>query len=58
MKGLLQKIADQGLLVKVINGELKLFADGKQVDQEILAEIREKKAALVEFLLKNDFGIG
>jgi amino acid adenylation domain-containing protein len=55
MKGLLQKIADQGLLVKVINGELKLFADGKQVDQEILVEIREKKAELVEFLLKNDF---
>jgi amino acid adenylation domain-containing protein/non-ribosomal peptide synthase protein (TIGR01720 family) len=56
MKELLEKIGKAGLLMNVVDGELKLFADGGQIDPEILNAIKAKKGEITAYLIQNEVG--
>ncbi len=50
MTNLLSRIRQSGILLELVNGELKLFASNASVDKALLQEIKERKAELIEFL--------
>jgi amino acid adenylation domain-containing protein len=50
MRDLLSRIRNNGILLELVDGELKLFASNTSVDKTLLQEIREHKGQLVEFL--------
>jgi tyrocidine synthetase III len=54
MKELLKEINDHNILLEVINGELKVFAGGADINPSIISKIRERKTELVQFLLANE----
>ncbi|RBL90508.1 non-ribosomal peptide synthetase [Chitinophaga flava] len=54
MMTLLKKIREHNLLLEIVEGKLEVFTDGQAPDPLLLAEIRERKSELVEFLLAND----
>jgi amino acid adenylation domain-containing protein len=53
MKSLLAKIRNSGLLLELVNGELKLYGDGTRPDPELVSEIKARKKELIEFLKEN-----
>ncbi|MBX3253274.1 MAG: amino acid adenylation domain-containing protein [Chitinophagaceae bacterium] len=54
MKKLLKEIRDNNILLELDNGKLKIFTEEPQLHDELLTKIKENKADLIEFLLKND----
>lgn len=54
MKNLLQRASDAGIIMEVIDGKLKLFAENNQIDPELLIEIKSKKDEITQFLVRND----
>ena len=54
MKELLKSIRESNVLLKVIDGELKLYADDLSIDPELIERIRENKNELIRFLVAND----
>src|SRR6185437_5532826 len=53
MKKLLKEINDSNILLQVIDGELKVFAEDPGINPGLLAEIRANKSKLTRFLLDN-----
>ncbi|HAP64974.1 MAG TPA: hypothetical protein DCR93_37650, partial [Cytophagales bacterium] len=47
---LLNKIAETGILLEVVDGKLKLFAEKEEVDPQVLDQIRTHKEELLEYL--------
>jgi len=54
MRDLLSRIRNSGILLELVDGELKLFASNANVDKALLQEIRERKAELVALLQSSD----
>uniref|UniRef100_UPI0030EB2A98 amino acid adenylation domain-containing protein n=1 Tax=Ascidiimonas aurantiaca TaxID=1685432 RepID=UPI0030EB2A98 len=50
MKELLKRIQEQNILLKLVDGELKLFTNNAEIDPAIISEIRQNKQALIHFL--------
>ncbi|MCW3466341.1 non-ribosomal peptide synthetase [Chitinophaga nivalis] len=50
MRELLNKIKENHILLEIIDGKLRMFADQSDIDPALLAEIREHKTALFDFL--------
>jgi len=54
MKEILKDIRDNHILLEVVDGKLKVFANGPAVDPELIARIKDKKNELILFLTTND----
>ena len=54
MKELLKQIRDNNILLDVVDGKLKVFACETDIHPVLLAEIKERKAELLQFLCEND----
>jgi tyrocidine synthetase III len=53
MRELLSRIRNSGILLELVDGELKLFASDANVDKALLQEIKERKAELRAFLAEH-----
>src|SRR5690606_12246693 len=47
----LKKIAEQNILIDVIDGKLKLFYENDNIDSELLDEIKANKEKLIQFFI-------
>ncbi|MDP1815638.1 MAG: condensation domain-containing protein, partial [Leadbetterella sp.] len=56
MKKLLEEIGKAGLVIEVVNEELKIYSDGSQIDPEFLNTIKAKKNEIIKYLIQNDIG--
>jgi amino acid adenylation domain-containing protein len=54
MKELLKQIRDNNILLDVVEGKLKVFAGETDIHPGLLAEIKERKDELLQFLSEND----
>src|SRR6187402_502117 len=54
MKQLLKQIRDNNILLEVVDGKLKVFADQATLNKELIDLIRERQNELLQFLLNND----
>ncbi|WP_160715571.1 non-ribosomal peptide synthetase [Chitinophaga solisilvae] len=54
MNRLLKDIADNNILLEVVEGELKVFAGTTGISAELIQRIKEHKQQLISFLLKNE----
>ncbi|MFA0960203.1 amino acid adenylation domain-containing protein [Roseivirga sp. BDSF3-8] len=50
---LLKKIDREGIVLKVVEGELKLYASSADIDKQLLAEIKSNKQQLTDYLDKS-----
>lgn len=53
MKDLLNKIQENNLLLKVVDGKLKVFTNGADIDKNLIEEIKARKEELTEIILEN-----
>ncbi len=53
----LKKVVSAGILLEVVDGKLKLFTKEKEVDGELLAEIKSRKSEIISFLRNNEQGV-
>ncbi|MCC9018867.1 non-ribosomal peptide synthetase [Flavobacterium lipolyticum] len=51
MIDLLHKITEGGIALDIVDGQLKLYAKAKEVDPQLLAEIKENKEQILAYLL-------
>ncbi len=51
MIDLLHKITEAGIALEVVDGQLKLFAKAKEIDPQLLSEIKENKERITTYLL-------
>jgi hypothetical protein len=49
----LDKIAEAGILLEVVEGKLKLLSSNAQIDPSLLGEIKERKEEILDYLIKN-----
>ncbi|WP_299258183.1 non-ribosomal peptide synthetase [uncultured Aquimarina sp.] len=50
----LEKISEENILLDIVDGRLKLFSNNEEIDQNLLAEIKERKEEILSYL--QDFG--
>ncbi|NSL85715.1 amino acid adenylation domain-containing protein [Chitinophaga sp. Mgbs1] len=53
MKALLKKITENNILLEIIDGKLRVFANTSNPDPQLIAEIKSKKEELLQFLSGN-----
>ncbi|WP_282090380.1 non-ribosomal peptide synthetase, partial [Aquimarina algiphila] len=53
MNELLKKIDNEGVIIEVVEGELKLFSSKTYMDDDLLLEIKKYKKELTDYLNKN-----
>lgn len=53
MRGLLNKLKENNILLRVVDGKLKVFAPDAELSPEILSAIKERKEELLAFLSGN-----
>lgn len=56
MRELLKKIDEAGILLDVVDGQLKLYSENDQLDSDLLGEIKARKEEIRDYLLKNNIG--
>ncbi|MFK7784944.1 MAG: amino acid adenylation domain-containing protein [Crocinitomicaceae bacterium] len=54
MKDLLKRIDDAGILLDVVDEQLKLFAEKEEIDADLLNEIRTRKIEIRDYLVQNN----
>lgn len=54
MKDLLKQITDSNILLEVEDGKLKVFTNETDIHPALLAEIKQRKAELLQFLSENN----
>ena len=52
MINLLNKIADAGIVLEVVDGNLKVFSNSDSIDGSLIGEIKKKKHEIVEYLVQ------
>ncbi|MEM7087898.1 MAG: condensation domain-containing protein, partial [Bacteroidota bacterium] len=48
------KLADNGVFLKVLDGKLKVYAEEKEIDQDLLQEVKVRKEQIISYLLEKD----
>lgn len=56
MKELLKRAGAAGLVLDIVQGELKLYSENGEVDQILLNEIKLYKEEIKDYLIKNEIG--
>lgn len=51
MIDLLHKITEAGIVLDIVDGQLKLFAKAKKIDSQLLSEIKENKEHITAYLV-------
>lgn len=56
MKKLLKNLRENNIVLDLVDGDLRVFASGSVPDAALIAEIRERKGELIQFLSSNHQG--